>query len=174
MIFLGMGMRPSYIGKEKKERVDMLYDLKNIGTLILHKPLYLIILFAIAYIFFYISFWLGQNWYVALFAVLGWLSIISIASLVIADMILLLIKTTDEIPSKWKVFPYATMPISYVLARVLFFYIPTDYTKPISVLILILSTISVTYLLLKRKSNRFKTERDIKMLKKESKGEKDE
>ncbi len=174
MIFLGMGMRPSYIGKEKQEKVDMFYDLKNIGKLILHKPLYLIILFAMAYIFFYISFWLQQIWYVALFTILGWLSIISIVSLVIANMILLLIKTTDEIPGRWKVFPYATMPISYVIARVLFFYIPSDFTKPVSVLILILSTITVTYFLLKRKSNRFKTERDIKLLKKKSKGEKDE
>jgi len=174
MIFLGMGMRPSYIGKEKHERVDMLYDLKNIGTLILYKPIYPIILFVMAYIFFYISFWLGQNWYVALFAILGWLSIISIVSIVIADMILLLIRTTDEIPGKWKVFPYTIMPVSYVLARILFFYIPTDFTKPASILILILSTIIVTYVLLKRKSNRFKTERDIKQLKKKSKGEKDE
>ena len=174
MIFLGMGMRPSYIGKEKLEKVDMFYDLKNIGALILNKPLYLIILFAIAYIFFYISFWLQQNWYVALFAVLGWLSIISIVSLFIADMILILINTTDEIPGKWKIIPYITMPVSYVLARVLFFYIPTDFTKPISVLILILSTLILTYILVRRKSNRFKTRRDIKLLKKKRKGEKDE
>jgi hypothetical protein len=89
-------------------------------------------------------------------------------------MILILIKTTDEIPGKWKVIPYSTMPISYILARVLFFYIPTDFTKPFSVLILILSTLTATYTLLKRKSNRFKTKRDIKLLKKKRKGEKDE
>jgi hypothetical protein len=166
MIFLGIGMRPSYIGKEKQEKVDMLYDLKNIGTLILNKPLYIIILFTIAYVFFYVSFWLGQNWYVALFAIAGWLSIISIASLVIADMILLLIKTTDEIPGRWKVFPYATMPVSYIVARLVFFYIPTDFTNIVSILVMILSTVMVTYLLLKYKTNKFKTKTDMKQLKK--------
>ncbi len=173
MVFLGMGIRPSYIGKEKREKVDMLYDLKNIKTLFLNKPLCLITLFAFAYFFFYVSFWLGQNWYVAFFIILGWLSIISLVSLIIADMILLLIKTTDEIPGGWKVFSYVTMPVSYIIARVFFFYFPTDFTKTVSILILIISTITVTYLLLKRKSNKFKTKRDIKKLKKNSKGEKD-
>jgi hypothetical protein len=174
MIFLGMGIRPNYIGKERQERVDMIYDLKNIKNLFLNKPLYLIILFTIAYLVFYVSFWLGQNWYVTLFVIFGWLSIVSIVSIIIADMLLLLIKIVDEIPGRWKVFPYATMPISYILARVLFFYIPIDFTNTISILILILSTIIVTYIIFKRKSNRFKTERDIKMLKKKKRGEKDE
>jgi len=173
MIFLGLGIRPSYIGKEKREKVDMLYDLRNIKALILNKPLYIVILFAIAYISFYISFWLEQNWYVAFFVILGWLSIISLVSIILADLLLLLIKNTDEIPSKWKIFPYATIPLSYILVRVFFFYIPTDFTKPISILVLIVSTIMVTYILLKRKSNKYKTKRDMKISKKKSKGEKD-
>jgi hypothetical protein len=173
MIFLGMGIRPSYIGKEKKEKVDMLYDLKNIKELFLNKPLYLIILFAFAYIFFYVSFWLGTNWYVAFFVILGWLSIISIISILLADLILGLIKTSDEIPGIWKVFPYFTIPTSYIIARIIFFYIPTDFTRPMSILILILSTIMVTYLLIKRKTDKFKTKRDIKKSKKKKKGEKD-
>ncbi|UCF50188.1 MAG: hypothetical protein JSU91_01530 [Thermoplasmatales archaeon] len=173
MIFLGMGIRPSYIGKEKKEKVDMLYDLKNIKTLILNKPIYLIILFTIAYIFFYVSFWLEQNWYVSFFIILGWLSIISIVSILIADTILILIRTTDELTGRWKVIPYITIPTSYIFARVFFFYIPTDFTKPVSILILILSTITVTYFLLKRKSNKFKTKQDIKKIKKKKKGGKD-
>ena len=172
MIFLGMGIRPSYIGKEKREKVDMLYDLKNIKTLILNRPLYLIVLFTFAYLFFYVSFWLEQNLYVAFFVILGWLSIISLVSIIFADMILILIKTTDEIPSGWRFLPFATMPVSYITARVFFFYIPTDYTNTVSIFILIVSTITVTYLLLKRKSNKFKTKRDIKKLKKISKGEK--
>jgi len=172
MIFLGMGIRPSYIAMEKMEKVDMLYDLKNIRNLIINRPLYLIILFTIAYIFFYVSFWLEQNWYIAFFVILGWLSIISLLSIFIADMIILLIKTTDDIPGGWKIFTYATLPFSYIITRVIFFYIPTDFTKPVSIMILILSTTIVTYILVKRKSNKFKTKRDIKLLKKKSKGEK--
>ena len=40
IIFLGMGIRPSYIGKEKSEKVNMIYDLVNIKNNILRKPLY--------------------------------------------------------------------------------------------------------------------------------------
>jgi hypothetical protein len=173
MIFLGMGIRPSYIGKEKKEKVDMLYDLKNIKALFLNKPLYLIILFTLAYILFYVSSWFNINWYVALFVILGWLSIISILSIIIADLILILIKTSDEISGNKKALPYITMPTSYIFARVFFFYIPTDFTRPLSILILILSTITVTYFLTKRKTDKFKTKSDIKKLKKKRKGVKD-
>jgi len=174
LIFLGMGIRPSYIGETKQEKVDMLYDLKNIWSHILHKPLYLIILFLMSYVFFYISLFLDQNWYVALFSIFGWLSIIAIMSLVIADMILFLIKTTDEIPGRWKILPYVTMPVSYILIRLLFLYFQTDYTNIISLLVMILSTVLVTYFLLKYKTNKFKTKLDIKTLKKKSKGEIDE
>jgi len=174
LIFLGMGIRPSYIGEEKKEKVGMLYDLKNVWSLIKNKPLYVIILFLMAYVFFYISLFLNQNWYVGLFSILGWLSIISIISLIVADMILLLIKNTDEIPGFWKILPYITMPVSYILMRLLFIYFPTEYTNIVSILVMILSTMVVTYLLLRFKTNKFKTQLDIKSLKKKSKAETDE
>jgi hypothetical protein len=173
MIFLGMGIRPSYIGKEKKEKVDMLYDLKNIKNLFLNKPLYLIVIISFAYIFFYISFWLNTNWYVAFFVLLGWLSIISIISIIVADVILILIKTTDDIPSGWKILPYLTIPISYIIARFIFFIYQIEFARPLSIFILIVSTILVTYFLLKRKTDKFKTKSDIKKSKKKKKGEKD-
>jgi len=174
LIFLGMGIRPSYIGKTKQEKVDMLYDLRNIWSHILYKPLYLIILFLMAYVFFYISLFFDQNWFVALFSIFGWLSIIAITSLIIADMILFLIKTTDEIPGRWKFLPYITLPVSYILIRLLFFYFSTEYTFITSLLVMILSTVLVTYLLLRYRADKFKTKRDIKLSKKKSKGETDE
>ena len=69
LIFLGMGIRPSYIGGIKKEKVDMIYDLRNIKSHIFHKPFYVIILLFLTYIFFYFSFLLKNNWYVALFSI---------------------------------------------------------------------------------------------------------
>jgi len=174
MIFFGIGMRPSYIGQEKPEKVDMLYDLKNIWNLIRHKPLYVISLFLISYLFFYLSFFLNQDWYVALFSVFGWVSIISIVSLIIANSILFLIKTTDEIPGRSKIIPFITIPISYILIRLLFYYFPITYVNFISIVVTILSTIIVTYLLLRSKTNKFKTKRYIKKLKKKGKGEADE
>ena len=124
--------------------------------------------------FFYISLFLDQNWYVALFSIFGWLSIIAIIALVITDMILLLIKSTDEIPDLWKFIPYITMPVSYILMRLVFLYFPTDYTNIVSLLVMMLFTALITYLLLKYKADRFKTELDIKMSEKKSKGEIDE
>jgi hypothetical protein len=174
LIFLGLGMRPSYIGEKKQEKVDMLYDLKNIWSLITHKPLYLIILFMAAYIFFYISLFFNGDWFVALFSMLGWASIISIVAIIIANILLFLIKITDEIPGIWKFIPYLVMPISYILARVLFFYVSLEHTNFISLLLMTILTAVVTLLLLKYKTNKFKSKRKIKMSKKKNRGKTDE
>jgi len=143
----------------------MMYDLKNIGSLIVHKPLYIIILFLMAYVFFYISFAFNQNWYVSLFSIFGWLSIISIVALVIADILLFLIKITDELPDGWRLLPYLTIPISYVLARTIFFFFPNDFSNSISLLVMIFSTVAVTFLLLYYKTNKFKTKTKMKQMK---------
>ena len=152
----------------------MIYDLRNIWNLLAHKPLYLILLFLMSYVFFYISLFLDQNWYVALFSVFGWLSIISIVSILIANMILFLIKTTDEIPGSWKIMPYITIPVVYILMRLLFFYFPVDFTNSVSLIVTILCTGLVTFLLLKYKADKFKTKIHIKLFKKKDKDEKDE
>jgi len=174
MIFLGLGMRPSYFGEKTRRKVDMLYDLANIKNNILHKPLYVLLLFLTAYLFFYISFWLGQNWYSALFSIFGWLSIISIVSLIITHLIILFIMTTDKINSRKKFLPYFLMPISYILMRVLFYYFPTNYTNSASLFVMIFVTFFITLYLLKPKTNKLKSKRDIKMFKKKKKGEDDD
>jgi hypothetical protein len=174
MIFLGMGMRPSYIGEKKQEKVDMIYDLKNIWNLIAHKPLYLILLFLASYLLFYISLYLNQNWHVALFSIFGWLSIISILSILIANMIFILIKTADELPGFYKWLPYITIPVIYILMRLLFFYFPADYGNSVSLLVTILLTGFIAFLLLKIKTNKFKTKLNIKLFKEDDKDEKDE
>jgi len=175
MIFLGMGMRPSYIGEKKQEKVDMIYDLRNIWSLITHKPLYLIILFLGAYVFFYISLFLDQNWYVAVFSIFGWISIISIASILIANLILLLIKTTDEIDGFKKLLPYLTIPVAYILMRVLFVFLPNEFSNSVSIVVTIIITGLVAFLLLNQKTNKFKFKIPIKLFrKKKSKDGKDE
>ena len=127
-----------------------------------------------SYNLFYISLIFNQNWYVALFSIFGWLSIIAIVSLVVSTMILLLIKTTDEIPGKIKLLPYLTLPIFYILMRVIFFYYPVENSNMISLAVMIIFTILITYLLLRVKTNKFKSKLDIKLIKKKGKGEKDE
>jgi hypothetical protein len=174
LIFFGMGMRPSYIGEKRKEKVDMFYDLKNIWSLVRLKPLYLVFLFLFAYVFFYISLFLNQNWYVAFFSILGWVSIISIVAIVITDVILLLIKTTDELPKIWRYVPFITAPFIYLLFRVLFYFYNTKYTFILSLAMMILITALITFLLLKFKTNKFKTSIGIKWFKKKRKDKKDE
>lgn len=172
IIFLGMGIRPSYIGEKKQKKVDMLYDLRNIWQLISHKPLYVALLFLVSYLFFYISLIFNQNWYVALFSIFGWLSIISIVSIFIANILLFLIKITDELPGYWRFLPYITIPFTYFLMRLLFLYFPTEFTNTASILVTIIFTILVTLLLLRYKTNKFKTRTHIKLFKKKDKDEK--
>jgi hypothetical protein len=172
LIFLGMGIRPSYIGEKKQEKVDMMYDLKNIWSLITNRPLYLILLFIISYVFFYVFLFFDKNWYVIFFSVLGWLSIISITSIVIANAILLLIKSTDELPGIWKVIPYLTLPLSYILARIVFNSFLTEYLYILSLTVMVLTTVLITYFLLKYETNKFKSDSGIKLFNK--KGENDE
>ena len=159
-----MGIRPSYIGEKKREKIDILYDLRNIWSLISYKPLYVIIMFISAYLFFHISVLLNQFWYVNLFSIFGWLSIISIIAIIIADLIIILIKTTDEIPGKSRFLPYITIPSSYIIMRIFFFYIQTDFTNIASISIMIILTILVTFLLLKYKTKKFNTKTGMKPL----------
>jgi len=175
MIFLGMGMRPSHIGEKKIEKVDMIYDLRNIWALITHKPLYLIILFLCAYVFFYISLFLDQNWYVGLFSIFGWLSIISIVSILIAIMIFILIRITDEIKGSRRFIPYILIPVIYVLMRLLFFNFPSEYTNSASLLVTVLVTGFTAFILHNKATNKFKFKLRIKLFdKKKDKDEEDE
>jgi hypothetical protein len=169
MIFLGLGIRPSHIGEQKIDKVDMIYDLRNIWNLITNRKRYVLLVIIIGYIFFYISFLLGLNWYIILFSIFGWLSIISIVSLIITHLLLLLIKTTDKIEGKKKYIPYIFLPASYILMRLLFLYIKTEHDLSISLLVMILLTILVTYYIKKGKTNKLKTKKRIKLFKRKNK-----
>jgi hypothetical protein len=170
LIFLGLGMRPSHIGEEKKAKIDMIYDLRNIWNLITHKPLYILVLILFSYNIFYISLWAEANWFVAIFSFLGWLSVISIISLIIAQALLLLIRVTDFIPGKTRIIPFFMMPISYILMRVLFYFVEFELANFTSLLGMILIVICVTYILLKVKADKFKSRRNIKSSKKDASG----
>jgi hypothetical protein len=102
---------------------------------------------------------------VTLFSIFGWLSIIAIVSLIIAHVIVLLIKIADEIPKYWRHFLYLVPPTSYIVIRLIFYYIPIEHTRTVSLIAMILSTIIVTFLLLKYKSDKFKTTTKMKPLK---------
>ena len=105
----------------------------------------------------------------ALFSIFGWVSIISIVALIIGNSILLLIRTTDLIEDRKRLIPYFILPFSYIMIRLLFFYFPIDYINTISLITMILATALVTYLLIRPKTNKFKTKLNIKKSKKKDK-----
>jgi hypothetical protein len=123
---------------------------------------------------FYISILTDLRIYITIFSILGWLSIISIISLIIAHMILLLIKYSDEIEGILKVVPYLSIPISYGFLRLFFYYYPISYQNSISLILTIIITCAVIIILLKKKTNKFKTKIDMDSLQKLGKGLKDE
>ena len=83
--------------------------------------------------------------------------IIAIISLIVAHMIIILIRQTDEIPGLWRLLPYFAIPVTYLSMRALFFIYPFSFSKWVSIFITIISTSVVLLLLLKYRTNKFKT-----------------
>ena len=134
LLFFGLGIRPSYIGQERKEKIDILYDLRHIKDHLVEKPLYILVIIFILYVFYVLSLFLNPVVYVGLFTILGWMSLTAVIAILLTFPVLLLIKATDEIRPHWKLIPFVTLVVSYVLARVFFIYFPTKQVKPVSLL----------------------------------------
>jgi hypothetical protein len=163
LLFFGLGIRPSYFGEERKAKIDMIYDLKNILSHLRQKPWYLLIVLLFVYVFYLLSLFLSKNWYMAFFAILGWISLTAIIALLLTYLLLLLIKSTDHIQGWWKAGVYLSPPISYVVARLVLLYYPVKPIESIALLLMVVSTGVVTILLLKyKKTNRFKTATKMK------------
>ena len=145
-ILLGLGIRPSYIGEKTVKKVDIFYDLKNIRYKLLHKPLYIVFFLLSAYIFSYLSVLFNLNWYVGLFSLFGWLSVIAIGALVFAHFFVLFIKVTDLIPGVFRYISLIVFPFSYVILRILFFLVPIPFITTISLLLSIGITCSLIVL----------------------------
>jgi hypothetical protein len=91
------------------------------------------------------------------------MSLTAIIALVLTYPVLLLIKATDEIRMHWKIVPFITLVVSYILARVFFIYYPIKQVESVSLLMMITSTILITILLIKyKKTNRLKTPSKMK------------
>jgi len=143
LLFLGMGIRPSYMGEEKKEKINMMYDLKNIKNHLIQHPWYLLLLFVIAYGLFCLFYLLSNNWYYVLFAVFGWISLLAIIALLLAYLLLALIKLTDDIATPWRYVPFLTLPLSYILLRGIFMVVPLENDTTIALAGMILCTLGM-------------------------------
>jgi hypothetical protein len=163
LLFFGLGIRPSYVGEERKAKIDMIYDLKHILYHLRQKPLYIFVLILVMYGFYFVSLMFGQNWYMAVFLVFGWISLTAIFALLLTYLILVLIKSTDRIRGWWKAVSYLCIPVSYGALRGVFFYYPVSFVESVSLLCMIVITSVVTILLIKyKKTNRFKTATKMK------------
>jgi ABC-type multidrug transport system fused ATPase/permease subunit len=163
LLFFGLGIRPSYIGQERKEKIDILYDLRHIKDHLVEKPLYILAIILILYVFYVLSLFLNPVLYVGLFTILGWMSLTAVIAILLTFPLLLLIKATDEIRPHWKLIPFVSLVVSYVLARVFFIYFPTKQVERVSLLVMLVSTILITIILIKyKRTNRFKTATKMK------------
>lgn len=163
LLFFGLGIRPSYIGQERKEKIDILYDLRHIKDHLAEKPLYILAIILILYVFYVLSLFLKPVLYVGLFTILGWMSLTAVIAILLTFPLLLLIKATDEIRPHWKLIPFVSLVVSYVLARVFFIYFPTKQVERVSLLVMLVSTILITIILIKyKRTNRFKTATKMK------------
>ncbi|HWR27684.1 MAG TPA: hypothetical protein VN377_04520 [Candidatus Thermoplasmatota archaeon] len=163
LLFFGLGIRPSYIGQERKEKIDILYDLRHIKNHLVEKPLYIVVIILILFVFYLLSLFLNPVVYIGLFTIFGWMSLTAIIAILLTFPVLLMLRATDEIRPHWKLIPLLTLVVSYVVARVLFIYFPAKDVERVSLLVMLLSTILITIALIKyKRTNRFKTATKMK------------
>jgi hypothetical protein len=163
LLFFGLGIRPSYIGQERKEKIDILYDLRHIKNHLVEKPLYIVVIILFLYVFYVLSLLFNPAVYLGLFTIFGWMSLTAIIAILLTFPVLLLIRATDEIQPRWKLIPLVTLIVSYVVARVFFIYFPMKEVERVSLLVMLLSTILITIAMIKyKRTNRFKTATKMK------------
>jgi len=163
LLFFGLGIRPSYIGQERKEKIDILYDLRHMKDHLVEKPLYIVVIILFLFVFYVLSLFFNPVAYLGLFTIFGWMSLTAIIAILLTFPVLLMIRATDEIQSHWKLIPFVTLIVSYVVARVFFIYFPTKEVERVSLLVMLLSTILITIVLIKyKRTNRFKTATKMK------------
>jgi len=156
-IIVGLGIRPSYIGKKPMEKVDIFYDLKNIRYNVLHKPLYVLLGLLSAYLFSYLNVLFSQSLYVTIFSFFAWASIIAIFALIYAEVLLFWILILDEIPVGYRLINIVLLPITYIVLRIMFYLFSWPHAAEIGFWLTIVVTGSITIFLLHRLTNKFKT-----------------
>jgi len=125
VILIGLGIRPSFIEDEER-KYRMIDDLAKIRDFFISHPKSILIFFVSIYILFYILYFLKLPYYVLIFSFFGWLSLISIVSLLIASLFVFLVMVSDRLPSFKKYLPLIVFVLSYISLRVTFTFVRTD------------------------------------------------
>ena len=159
-LLVGLGIRPSFI-EEEGRKVGMIDDLLKIKDLIFSHPYFVIALLASLYVIFYVLYFLDLPFYVLFFSFFGWLSIISITSLLLAHFIVFLILASDRLPSLKRFLPFSLLVISYVLYRAIFYLVKSELTLPLSNILSSATTFVLVFLLLRFETNKLKMEEEM-------------
>jgi hypothetical protein len=162
LFFLGLGIRPSYLGQRRRERVTVFTDLDNIAALFLGRTLYICVFVALVYAIATVSFLLQNAWFLSLVTVFAWIALLAILALVLTFVLLIFLRTLDEIQARWRYMPFLAMVVSYVGFRVLFFVVPLVNAEGASLFGMLGVTLLVTILLLRFKTNTFKASTAMK------------
>lgn len=162
LLFCGLGIRPSYLGERRREKIDLFSDLENIKSLFLNRPLYLLSIFIVIYVIAGVSFVTGSSWFLGLITVLAWMALIAILTLILTFVLLIFLRALDEISAGWRYVPFLAMLVSYVGFRAVFWVIPIENAGGASLFGMLGVTLGVTISLLKWKTNTFKASAALK------------
>jgi hypothetical protein len=162
LLFCGLGIRPSYIGERRKEKIDLFTDLNNIKELFLRKPFYLLIFFIIIYVVAAASFLTQSVMFLGLVTVFAWVALFAILTLILTSILLVFLRSLDEIAVRWRYVPFLAMIVSYIGLRVVFYVVPIENAGGASLFGMLGVTLAVTISLLKWKTNTFKASGTMK------------
>ncbi len=162
LLFCGLGIRPSYLGEHRKERITVFTDLDNIKSLFFGKPLYLVGLIVIVYGIAAASFLTQAPWFLEVVTVFAWIALIAILTLVVTFVLLIFLRTLDEIQARWRFLPFLSMLVSYLGFRALFYLIPVENAEGASLFGMLGVTLIATIYLLRFKTNTFKASTAMK------------
>jgi hypothetical protein len=152
LLFCGLGIRPSYLGVRRKEKVTFFTDLGNIKSLFLDKPVYLVGIVVVVFVFATVSYLFEAMWFLNGIVVVSWIALIAILMLILTFVLLVFVRTLDEIKPRFRYLPFLSMIVSYVGFRVLFYVVPIENAQGASLFGMLGVTLAVTIVLLKWKA----------------------
>lgn len=159
-LLVGLGIRPSFIEEEEK-RVGMIDDLLKIKDLIFSHPYFVVSLLVFLYILFYVFYFLSLPFYVLIFSFFGWLSMISITSLLLAHFVVFLIFASDRLPSFKRFLPFLFLIASYIIYRLVFHALKTGFALQLSNILCLFTTFVAVLLLLRLETNKLKMDKEM-------------
>ena len=155
ILMVGLGIRPSFIESEER-RVGMIEDLAKIKEMICSHYIFIILILLLFFSIYYLSYFSGINIYTLMVSFLGWLSLISVISLLLAHILVLLIISSDRVGGMRGYLLFLIPIVSYLICRSIFHVTNYGLSIPTSNAISIIVTLFTVILVFKVKTNKLK------------------